>query len=39
MKEQLEFVDFAFTLPTFIFGWIFVDFKSKWVINVGVVVL
>lgn len=37
MKEELEFDDFAFTLPTFIFGWIIVDFKSKMIINVGVV--
>lgn len=37
MKEELEFDDFAFTVPTFIFRWIIVDFKSKKIINVGVV--
>lgn len=37
MKGELEFDDsFIFTVPTFIFKWIIVDFKSRRIINMGV---
>lgn len=37
MKEELEFDDFAFTVHTFIFRLIIVDFKGKRIVNMGVI--
>lgn len=37
MKGELEFdYSFIFSVPTFIFRWIIVDFKTRRIINVGV---